>query len=173
MKHFILILTFFVASVAISHAQYANAEQITSRGSKILVNGEKLSTQQAAELFSNFGGTEMGDKYLKNRKGYRTGVGLAVSGASMIVVGYAATTVGGLLAFNSDYDSGNKTAEAIVYTGSALAITGALMITAGVPTAYVYKRRIKNSVNQYNSASGKPVLAFSPARSGIGVAMTF
>ena len=172
-RNLILILALIVASVVTSHAQYVYPDQITSKGSKILVDGEKLSSQQAAELFSNFAGTDMGDQYLKNRKGYKTGVGLAAGGASMVIVGYASTIVGGLLAYSADYDTDAVILEAVVYTGATLAISGALMMTAGIPTAIVYRHRIKKSVEQYNSASSKPLLTIAPARSGIGVALRF
>ena len=47
-------------------------------------------------------------------------------------------------------------------------------LIAGIPTASVYRHRIKKAVAEYNSAAAsKPLVSFSPARSGIGIAMNF
>lgn len=171
MKRFILILGLMVASVVAAQAQYAYPSELTSRGSKIIVDGEVLTGQQAAELFADFGGTQMGEDYLKNRKGFRTGLTLSLSGPVAFVVGGFAYVVGGLMTIDPSLSPG---AEIIYYTGMTLAVSGALMTVAGIPTACVYRYRIKNSVNEYNtSVKSKPVVTFSPARSGIGLAMTF
>ena len=60
------------------------------------------------------------------------------------------------------------------YTGAAMSITGALMTVAGIPTTIIFKKRIKNTAAEYNaSVSSRQTLALSPARSGIGIAITF
>jgi hypothetical protein len=62
----------------------------------------------------------------------------------------------------------------IYYTGLAMTMSGGLMTIAGIPTAFVYKKRIKNAVDEYNKSAGsRQVLTFSPSKSGIGIAMTF
>lgn len=180
MKRVILILGLLLASAAVSNAQYAYPSEITSRGSKILVDGEKLDPQQAATLFSDFGGVQMGENYLTNRKGYRTGVALSVAGASSVVVGTVTFYTG--LIFGLSYSlSGSFSGEeipswpdAVIYTGAGLAVSGAAALLAGISTASVYRHRIKKAVAEYNSAAAsKPVVSFSPARSGIGIAMNF
>ena len=49
-KRLILILGLTMACAGLSHAQYAFPSEITSKGSRILVDGEKLTAQQAAQL---------------------------------------------------------------------------------------------------------------------------
>jgi hypothetical protein len=180
MKRFILILGLLFASAVVSNAQYAYPSEITSRGSKILVEGEKLSPEQAAALFSDFGGAQMGDDYLLNRKGYRTGVALSVTGASAMVLGtvtfYTGLIVGLAYALPGSIEGTEVPSwpDAVIYTGAALAISGAAALIAGIPTASVYRHRIKKATAEYNSAAAsKPVVSFSPARSGIGIAMNF
>lgn len=180
MKRVILILGLLLASAAVFNAQYAYPSEITSRGSKILVEGEKLSPEQAVALFSDFGGVQMGEDYLTNRKGYRIGVALSVAGASSIVVG-TVTFYTGLLCGLAYVLPGSIAGEeipswpdALMYTGSGLAVSGAAALLAGIPTASVYRHRIKKATAEYNSAAAsKPVVSFSPARSGIGIAMNF
>ena len=168
MQRFILFIGLIVASTAVSNAQYAYPSEITSRGSKILVDGEKLDPQQAAALFSDLGGAQMGDDYLLNRKGYRTGVALSVTGASAMVLGtvtfYTGLIVGLAYALPGSIAGEEIPSwpDAVIYTGAGLAISGAAALIAGIPTASVYRHRIK-----------KAVASFSPARSGIGIAMNF
>ena len=60
------------------------------------------------------------------------------------------------------------------YTGATMAVTGALMTVAGIPTTIVFKKRIKNTAAEYNrSVASRPTVTLSPASSGIGIAMTF
>ena len=175
MKHIILLLALIISSATISHAQYANPSQINSRGSKIIAEGQKLTPQQAAVLFSDFGGANMGEEYLANRKGYRTGVALSVTGASMFAVGSVASLYGFVFCLADAFAGGDMIwPEAIFYTGLGMGAVGSLMTIAGIPTAAVYRRRIKNATKEYNSAGGaRPAVTFSPASSGIGIAMNF
>ena len=57
-----------MASVVTVQAQYAYPSEITSRGSKIIADGEVLTTEQATELFSEFGGMQMGEDYVKTER---------------------------------------------------------------------------------------------------------
>lgn len=171
MKRIILILGLIVASAAAAHAQYIQPSEISSRGSRIFVEYDKLTPEQAAQLFTDFGGSQMGEEYLTNRKGYKTGVALSVAGPSMCVLGYCTMTLGGLMSL--DYEHG-KVGEAVAYTGIAMTISGVAMTVAGIPTAIVYRKRIKKATDEYNSSmASKPVVAFTPASSGIGIAMKF
>lgn len=113
----------------------------------------------------------MGEQYLANRKGYRTGTTLISVGVPMVAVGYFTSIVGALLTLDSEVA---QSGEAMYYTGAAMSITGALMTVAGIPTTIVFKKRIKNTAAEYNaSVASRQTLALSPARSGIGIAMTF
>ena len=171
MKRLILILGLMVASVVAAQAQYAYPSEITSRGSKIIADGEVLTAQHAADLFSEFGGEQMGEDYLKNRKGFRVGLGLSIAGPPVFAVGGCAYVVGALMTIDPQHA---PQSYIICYTGATLAVSGLLMTVAGIPTACVCRHRIKNAASDYNDAvKSKPVVTFSPARSGIGLAMTF
>jgi hypothetical protein len=171
MKRLILILGLIVASVTATQAQYVYPSQLKSRGSKIIADGQKLTTQQAVDLFTEYGGAEYAENYLTNRKRYRTGVTLSLAGPPTFVVGYYTMVIGALMSL----DSSLTTASYITfYTGVVTTASGVLMTAAGIPTACIYRSRIKKSTKEYNaSRDSKPVVTFSPASSGIGIAMNF
>ena len=180
MKRFVLVFALFVTSVAVSNAQYAYPSEITSRGGKIFAYGEKLEPTDAAQLLSEVGGLELGEDYLSYRKGFRTGVGLSVGGAAATVVGTMAFYTGVVFVFAVSVPTslaGKESPvwpEAVMYAGGAMAVSGAALVVAGIPTACVYRHRIKKVTDEYNSTvTSTPVVTFSPARSGIGIAMNF
>ena len=181
MKRFILVFALFIASIAVSQAQYAYPTEISSRGGKIFAYGEKLEPTDAAQLLSEVGGLELGEDYLSYRKGYRTGVGLSVGGAAATVVGATTFYAGVIFVFMVSVPTslaGQEPPiwpEAVMYAGGAMAVSGAALVVAGVPTACVYRHRIKKVTDEYNSTvtSQKPVATISPARSGIGIAINF
>lgn len=180
MKRIILVFVLLFASLAVSHAQYAYPPEVTSRGGKILVEGEKLSPAKAALLFDNVCGVGIGDDYLKYRKGYRTGVGLSVGGAATFVVGLPASYIATAFAIAYGFSTigGGEVPKGVdiaVYGTYGITLAGAAMMIAGIPTASVYRHRIKKVTAEYNSTvtSSKPVVTFSPARSGFGIAMNF
>lgn len=171
MKRLILILGLMVASVVTAQAQYAYPSEVTSRGSRIIADGEVLTAEQAADLFSECGGEQMGEYYLKNRKGFRAGLCLSIAGPPVFALGGFGYLVGGLMTIDDDLA---PQSYIICYTGATLAVSGLLMTVAGIPTACVCRSRIKNAASDYNAAvKSKPVVTFSPSRSGIGLAMTF
>ena len=171
MKRLILVLSLIIASVTAAKAQYAYPSEISSVGSKIYAYGDKLTTQQAYELFSEVGGEQMGEEYLKNRKGFRTGLGLTIAGPPVAVVGYFSWFIGALMSLDSDL---SPVSEIVFYTGATMLFSGTAMTVAGIPTTCIYRHRIKKATEEYNaSVNSKPVVTFSPARSGIGIAMNF
>ena len=123
-----------VASVLAAQAQYAYPSEVTSRGSKIIADGEVLTAEQATELFSEFGGTQMGEDYLKNRKGFRAGLGLSIAGPPVFAVGGCAYVVGAFMTIDDDLA---PQSYIICYTGATLAVSGLLMTVAGIPTTCV------------------------------------
>ena len=135
------------------------------------MDGEKLAPQQAAELFTAFGGEQMGNKYLKNRKGYKTGTVLAVTGSSMIVVGTLTSMAGFVAAFTSEMD---VVPDVLLGTGTLISLSGTVITLIGIPKAVVHKSRIRRIVKEYNSGiSSKTAVTFTPASSGLGIAMNF
>ena len=171
MKHLLLVLVLLVSSVTASYAQYAYPQEISSRGGKIVVDGEKLAPHQGAELLTAFGGEQMGNNYLKNRKGYKTGTVLAVTGSSMIVLGTFTSVAGFVAAFETDME---YMPDVLLNAGRFMAISGTVIALIGIPKAIVHKSRIRRIVKDYNSGiSSKTAVTFTPARSGLGIAMNF
>lgn len=179
-----ILLSLFAALISLAaSAQFATSPhgEIKVRGSRIFCDGEKLSKEKAAALFSDFGGVDRGDEYLRYRKGYKTGVGLSVGGASLVVLGGSAFCVSSVLAVVTVpliAGSGQevpKELEVALSASLGSAALGAAIMLAGIPTAAVYQHRIKKMVKSYNELDAKPepVVTFRPASSGIGVAMTF
>lgn len=172
-----------ITSMATTFAQYAYSNEtaeIRSRGSKIFVGDEKLSKREAFELFNQVGGEEMGNDYLSYRRGYRVGVGLSVGGASLVAVGVPASMFSITYALAHGFAAGFSGQEipaevdVALYGSFGVTLAGAAMMIAGIPTACVYRHRIKKLTNEYNSTmASKPIVTFSPARSGIGIAMNF
>ena len=157
MKRIIMILGLIIVSVTAAKAQYVYPSELNARGSKIIADGQKLTTQQAYELFTELGGEQYGESYLTNRKGLRTGVTLSLVGPVAAVAGSYATIIGALMTIDPDHAPGSYI---ICYTGMTVAISGALMTLAGIPIACVCSSRIKKSI-------------ITPASSGIGIAMNF
>ena len=89
MKKLLLLLTFLSFAYAAS-AQYATSSHvpyISVKGSRVFIEGEMLPKDQAAALFSDMNGVDRSGDYLKYRAGYKTGMGLSIGGASLVVTG--------------------------------------------------------------------------------------
>ena len=180
----LLLAAFALVIAATASAQYVSSSpaEIKARGAKIICNGDKLTADQAAALFTDFGGQEKGNEYLHNRKGYRTGVGLSVGGAAMVVVGLPASYIATAfaVAYGLSTIGGGEVpvgVEIALYSTYGATVAGALIMLAGIPTASVYQHRIKKMSKEYNALSAKdsekPMLTFAPAKSGIGITMSF
>lgn len=181
----LLLAVFALVIAATASAQYVSSTpaQIEARGSRIFCDGEKLSKEKAAALFSDFDGADRSDEYLRYRKGYKTGVGLSVGGASLVVLGGSAFCVSSVLALvavpliGASGQEVPKGLEVALSASLGSAALGAVMMLAGIPTASVYQHRIKKMSKEYNALSAKdsekPMLTFAPAKSGIGITMSF
>ena len=186
-----ILLSLFAALISLAaSAQFATVPlsgeptfikgELKARGSRIFYDGALLSKDQAAAVFSDFGGIDRSEEYLHSRSAYKAGVGLSVGGASLLVVGSAAFCFSSVLTLVSAPiigSTGNevpKEFEAAIYGSLGSAALGAVVMIAGIPTAAVYQHRIKKLAGEYNSAGqAKPALTFGPATSGLGIAMTF
>lgn len=183
MKRFLLLLIALLTfASATAYAQYApdSKVHVTSRGAQIFCNGERLSKEEALTLFSDYGGLDRSEFYSTYRKGYRTGVGLSIGGASAIVLGTMTTGTAAVVAVvlalplaASDQPM-PRGLNACIYTGAALSSLGSLALLAGIPTSIVYRTRIKDLAMGYNSISSKKAeLTFGPTASGMGLALNF
>ena len=168
MKHFALTILAALISLAAS-AQYASvttqAGTLEVRGSRIFCNGEKLTKDQAAALFSDLGGTDRSSDYLRYRSAYKAGVGMSVGGASLAVAGGAAFCISSVVALvtvpiiGASGQEIPKGLEVAMAASLGSTIVGTAVMLAGIPTACIYQSRIKKMVR--------------PASSGIGIAMNF
>lgn len=181
MKRIVILLLSLAFSVAAS-AQYASAPQgyLETRGAKVFCNGQRLSPDQAAVIFSDMGGVDRSADYLKYRKGYRAGVGLAVGGASAIMLGsllYTTSAVAALVVGIPMAFAGEPMPIGIdigLYGGVSMAAAGLAVMIAGIPTAVVYQGRIKDMAAACNTSSAfSPSVTVGPTRSGLGLALNF
>ena len=182
-----ILLSLFAALISLAaSAQFATVPlsgeptfikgELKARGSRIFYDGALLSKDQAAAVFSDFGGIDRSEEYLHYRSAYKAGVGLSVGGASLLVAGSAAffVTLVSAPIIGSTGNEVPKEFEAAIYGSLGSAALGAVVMIAGIPTAAVYQHRIKKLAGEYNSAGqAKPALTFGPATSGLGIAMTF
>lgn len=181
----LLLAVFALVIAATASAQYVSSTpaQIEARGSKIFSNGEKLTVNQAVALFSDLAGQDRGKEYLRNRAGYKTGVGLSVGGAALFAIGAPSAVIATAFAIGHGLSAGFSgtevptEVEVAIYGTYGATLAGALIMLAGIPTASVYQHRIKKMSKEYNALSAKdsekPVLTFAPAKSGIGITMSF
>lgn len=182
MKRIILILFALTLSFAAS-AQYADltAGELKNRGAKILYEGEKLTLDETIAVFSDFNGIDRSGDYLAYRKGYRTGAGLMIGGASAVVVGsvtFFGSLIAALLVGLPLSIAGEEVPVSIdiaMYSGLAVGSLGAASMVAGIPTLCVYKKRLKNLTAEYNSkpSHSEVALGFGAAPSGTGFTLTF
>ena len=88
MKRIIVVLIAVLAAVSAS-AQYADMENraVEIKGSRVFVDGEKLSKEAATALFADMNGVDRSGDYLKYRKGYKAGLGMVIGGASLVSAG--------------------------------------------------------------------------------------
>lgn len=182
MKRLILILTALTFSFA-AFAQYADLPdgELKNRGAKILCEGEKLSLDEAMAVFSDINGMDRSDEYLGYRRGYRTGSGLMIGGASAIVVGsvtFFGSVIAALVVGLPLSIAGEEIPVGIdiaMYSGITVGSLGAASMIAGIPTLCVYKKRLKNLTAEYNSkpSHSEVALRFGAAPSGTGFTLNF
>lgn len=182
MKRIILLISALLCFITAS-AQYASAPQgrLTHRGAKVFSDGQRLTQDQAVLLFSDMEGVDRSGDYLDYRKGYRTGAGLMIGGASAMVIGsvtlsgfaISALIVGLPLAF-----AGKEMPVGIeigLYSGLAIASVGFASMVAGIPVLCINKDRMRSLVNDYNAGSSAQDLSlnFGSAPSGVGFTLNF
>lgn len=66
-------------------AQYAETPVL--KGSTMFVDGKKIPNREAVNFLSVTYGDSVADDWIRYRKGYKTGVGLTIAGASLTFCG--------------------------------------------------------------------------------------
>lgn len=156
MKRFLFTVIFMTIAFAAS-AQYAvHPTTIDIKGSRVFVDGEKLSLDSATACFSSMDGTDRSADYLAYRKGYKAGLGMTVGGATCAVVGgvaFLGSFVAALAHGLSASFAGEEVpiwVDAALYTSTAVTLGGTAVFLAGVPTLCVYKNRLNKLEKAYN-----------------------
>lgn len=176
MRRILFIVLMSVISFSLSAQTHVEIKR-----ARVFQDGQKLTKDQAAALFSDVNGMDMSGDYLKNRSGYRTGLGLIIGGSSLLSAGalimgggaVSAVILGIPMALTGD--DMPKGVDIALGVGCGAMIAGAAALVAGVPTLCVYKSRLKNMGEEYNCArtSNDVQLTFGPQNGGLGFALNF
>ena len=171
-----------LAQYAVDTTSLSEPRLLKSKGCRIYVGEEKLNKNEAAAYFSDLGGKDRSADYLSYRKAYNTGVGLTIAGSVVAGAGFGLTLVGGVAALvtmpfvaiggNTDLPDELST---LINIGGYSMLSGVAFLGAGIPLLCVYKKRIRNFVNDYNAqfSESEAHLSFGCQSSGIGFAYQF
>ena len=185
MKKMLLVFAAMFITVAAS-AQYADHYDgaanhiLSSRGSRIFMDGYKLKKDEVVARFSNFNGYDRSSEYLKYRAAYKAGVGLSVGGSVLFAVSgctYLMTATAALVTAPFAGLAGDNIIEEFkepLVVSFCMTLVGAAATLTGIPMACVYRSRIKDMTSSYNRQQGS-TFAFSIGAqpSGIGVGLRF
>lgn len=192
MKRLLQILSLILVGYAASAQTYAPVE---IKGSRVFMEGKRLTKSEAVSLFSDFHGADRSSEYLRYRSAYKTGLGLTVGGSVLtlgggftFVTGVAVVVAGGItipLFAGVDVIAGTDTsseysseifgkANTILNVGLFATLGGIAMLASGIPTLCVYNSRLNHMEEDYNKAYLIPIeVTFGPQRHGFGFALTF
>ena len=192
MKRLLQILSLILVGYAASAQTYTPVE---IKGSRVFMEGKRLTKSEAVSLFSDFHGADRSSEYLRYRSAYKTGLGLTVGGSVLtlgggftFVTGVAVVVAGGItipLFAGVDVIAGTDTsseysseifgkANTILNVGLFATLGGVAMLVSGIPTLCVYNSRLNHIEEDYNKAYLIPIeVTFGPQRHGFGFALRF
>lgn len=192
MKNILLILSLILVGYAASAQTHTPVE---IKGSRVFMEGKRLTKSEAVSLFSDFHGADRSSEYLRYRSAYKTGLGLTVGGSVLtlgggftFVTGVAVVVAGGItlpLFAGVDVIAGTDTsseysseifgkANTILNVGLFATLGGIAMLASGIPTMCVYNSRLNHMEEDYNKAYLIPIeVTFGPQRHGFGFALRF
>lgn len=202
MRKLLFVLSFALGVLCLSEhkagAQYRSGDTaqgvsyLTLSGASVFEGENELSKEQLQDFLSDVNGVDCSRRFLNARAGYRTGMGLTISGASVFLVGgtvyltgLCVAVLGGaesILFFPLSGQLGGNPGVEIAQKGLNLvqvggyAVLGSLaLVAAGVPTLYVCKNRMYDIINDYNDANSSRTysLTFGPQHHGVGLALNF
>ena len=156
------------------------------KGTKIKLDGIKLTPEQQTLLLSNIDGVDFNEDWAGYRKQRHLGNGLAIGGSVMIGVGAAAEVVAvgyivvGVLvaAFTlgqADMDELLKPAGYFAAGGLAAAGVGAGAMAVGIPIRVKADKKMKATCDGYNNATERveKSVIFGSTASGVGLSFNF
>lgn len=190
-KIFLVCCLLIIASAA--EAQYIH-EPVVINGSRVYVDGEKLSKEQAVATFNGAG---MGQDFQNYRAGYKAGLGLTIGGSVLTVgggmtffAGMMSAFVGGILSTyvgiadvmtGGDHISTSqevspyfKRASILLNIGGYASLAGAACLISGIPTLCVYKNRLGDLEHEYNKTATSSIeVTLGGQNHGFGLAVNF
>ncbi|MBQ6710451.1 MAG: hypothetical protein IJN26_07130 [Bacteroidales bacterium] len=195
MKRLLLLLVCGFITIAAS-AQYAVQNVPVLKGSRVFVDGEKISNADVVAYLASAYDDSVADSWTKNRTAYKTGLGLTIAGSAVTwcgslvftagIIAGAGTLItvpilgmGGIVAGDmqpaGDYlDGGLSAADLMISIGGCSALTGLAMLASGIPVLCVYKTRLKTMFQEYGPGLSSDInLSFGPTGNGIGLALNF
>ena len=180
MKKFYVICVGLLIAVCASAQYVPGYSSLETKGSRVYADGVLLDKSAAASCFSNLGGADRSEDYLKYRSAYKAGLGLTIGGASAVAVGSVTSLVGLIAtvvvapaaALGGKEVPGKITG--ITIAGVSVMGVGVAALVAGIPTMTVYRKRIKNLSDAYNNQKGmKTDVSFGGQSCGLGLALNF
>jgi hypothetical protein len=163
---------------------------LSKKGARIAVQGEKLSRDTTLLLLNSVGGDEMVERWEKYTKQRGWGIGLTSGGYTLAAAGLCYGGVyflAGLVASIFVAFGGQEAIDQLwsemgprVYVGAAATVGGLAVGTTGAVLLGTANKKMKNMVGTCNEA-GTPVpgtaptpeLTFGPAPSGVGLVLHF
>ena len=184
MKRFYVICIGLLIAVCASAQYVPGYSSLETKGSRVYADGVLLDKSAAASCFSNLDGVDRSGEYLKYRSAYKAGLGLAIGGASAVAVGSVTALVGlvaTVVVAPAAAVGGEEIPEEIPeeITGTAIAGVsvmgvGLAALVAGIPTMSIYKKRIKDLSDSYNSQRRQGAeVSFGGQSCGVGLALNF
>lgn len=194
-----LILTVFLClSAFAASAQYAvdYDHDVQLKGSRVFVDGKKMPNGEVVAYLTSAIDDSTADAWTRNRNAYKAGLGLIIAGSSLefiggmiMVSGILTAAVGAMYApilglgsiISGDYGDVKDftggifvTAEDLVGAGGYTALAGLAMLSAGIPTMCVYKKKLNAMFQEYGPGLTSEVnLTLGPASNGFGLTLNF
>ena len=190
MKKTVMILMLMLLSLG-AWAQYAGTGVVKRSGTRIKVDGVKLSREEQAALLSDIGGTDYNPAWQKAKSGRNTGIGLTIgggivtlAGGTAFMVGLIASTIGAGVGAVVGSIGGEETAQEAAQQGATAGepyIDGGLIAAgaglaamgAGIPLMIVNGKRLGNIVKTCNNDRSEAQLSLGPTGNGFGLVLNF
>ena len=180
MKRFYVICVGLLIAICASAQYVPGNSSLETKGSRVYADGVLLDKSAAASCFSNLGGADRSEDYLKYRSAYKAGLGLTIGGASAVavgsvtaLVGLAATVVVAPAAALGGKEVPGKI-TGITIAGVSVMGIGVAALVAGIPTMSIYKKRIRDLSDSYNSQRKQGAeVSFGGQSCGVGLALNF
>lgn len=172
-------------------AQYAGTGVAKRAGTRIKVDGVKLSREDQAALLADIGGRDLNPAWQKARSGRNAGMGLtigggvaALGGSAAVLLGLTASVIGAGMGAVVGSIGGEETAQQAAQQGASAGepyITGGLIATgvglaamgAGIPLMAVNCKRLNRIVKTCNDERSEAQLSLGPTVNGFGIVLDF